>query len=89
MTKKKTVHIEGVDLGIEWQDAGPWRNYEIQAHGSTYAELIEDATISEIDQDGGELNCYGINDASTSVALAAQKVIERECKKAGIKVGSR
>lgn len=50
------------ELGIEYQDAGPWRSYHLYASGDSIQELIEDSSISEIDQDGGELDCYGINE---------------------------
>jgi len=55
------------ELGIDWQDAGPWRSFHLTASGCSEKELVEDATIAEIDQDGGELDCYGLDDCGTEV----------------------
>lgn len=64
------------DLGIMYQDSGPWRSYQLTASGNTFEELLEDATISEVDQDGGELNCYGLDDADTEVERETIKLIK-------------
>ena len=74
-TSKKVKYYIEEDLGIDYRDAGPWRSYELTAGGDTQAELIEDATISETDQDGGELDCYGFEDASNEVQEAVLKLI--------------
>lgn len=63
------------DLGIDHRDSGPWRSYSISAGGNTIEELIEDATISETDQDGGELNFYSIDDASNEVGNVAMTLL--------------
>lgn len=65
------------ELGVEYRDAGPWRSYELTAEGSTYLELLDDATIAEIDQDGGELAVYGLDDAPNEVIEAARAEILR------------
>lgn len=49
------------DIGLDYQDAGQWRSYSLETSGDTYAELIHNATISETDQDGGEIDCYDLN----------------------------
>ena len=69
MKNVNTYHIDE-NLEIDFQDCGQWRSYHIYTQGDTLQELIEDATISEIDQDGGELDCYGIEDTyQTSYGL--------------------
>jgi hypothetical protein len=56
------------DLGISYQDEGPWRSYEISdARGNTREEFLESLAISEVDQDGGELDTYGFADAPCEV----------------------
>jgi len=64
------------DMGIFHQDCGPWRSYQLYFAGNNLQEILEDMTISEIDQDGGELNCYGIDDAENEVQKAAYQIIE-------------
>lgn len=65
-------NIDESDLGVDYQDAGPWRSYGLESHGETIEELFENAYVYEIDQDGGELNHYHIEDASTEVYKAAR-----------------
>lgn len=67
--------IDESDIGIDYQDEGPWRSYGVQSEGSTIDELLENAYIYETDQDGGELNCYPIDDASNEVYGAAMQVL--------------
>jgi hypothetical protein len=56
------------DLGISYEDEGPWRSYDISdACGNTVREFLEAINISEIDQDGGELRSYGFEDAPSEV----------------------
>lgn len=64
------------ELNVEWADAGTWRYYQLNTSGDNLAELIKEATISEIDQDGGEINCYGLHDCSSQVFHAAIVIIE-------------
>lgn len=68
--------IEG-DLGISYQDAGPWRSYEAEGAGDTIESFLDSLTIIEIDQDGGELNCYGYNDAPNAVQNVIDNYIKR------------
>jgi len=58
------------DLGIEYRDCGKWRSYQLTAQGNTIEELIESATISEVDQDGGEITCYDIGEGSEACEVA-------------------
>lgn len=50
------------ELGIDFQDEGRWRSYELDAYGDTFEDLLDSAHISEVDQDGGVIDCYGIDD---------------------------
>lgn len=60
--------IQDGDLGISYNDCGPWRSYDIaDCYGNDPLDAINNCTIAEIDQDGGELNCYGFDDAPTKV----------------------
>ncbi len=63
-------------LEVEYQDEGPWRSFDLKAEGNSYEQILDDAAIFEIDQDGGELRCYGLSEASEEVRAAAMKVIE-------------
>ncbi len=68
------------DLGVSYQDEGPWRSYQLTASGDTLEELLEDANIAEIDQDGGDLDFYPLEDASNEVEKQATKLIEELIK---------
>jgi hypothetical protein len=63
------------DLGVDYQDAGPWRSYQIIGQGKSIAEFLKDVLIYEIDQNGGELNYYDIDNADREVENAAVKLI--------------
>jgi hypothetical protein len=76
----KTIHIDQ-DLDIHYQDEGPWRSYRLTARGSSFGELIDDAGIEEIDQDGGTLRCYSILDAEKEIRYRALDVIMGKARK--------
>lgn len=63
------------DLGIDFADAGPWRSYQLETSGDTFTELVQNATVSEIDQDGGTLFAYGIDEAPSQVEAACLRMI--------------
>lgn len=68
-------NIDESDIGIEYQDAGPWRSYGLESSGETIEELFENATIYETDQDGGEIDSYSIDDAEVEVYRVANKFL--------------
>lgn len=68
------------ELPINYQDAGPWRSYHLEAAGNTYEELLTDAYIAEVDQDGGELNFYPLSEAGNAVYDAAERVLKGAIK---------
>ena len=72
------------DIGIDWQDSGQWRSFNLYATGDSMKELIEEACISEIDQDGGELNSYGLEHASNEVFKEALAMLKSEIKTKGL-----
>ncbi len=63
------------DVGISYADCGPWRSYDIDGAGDTIEEFFENAVISEVDQDGGELDCYGLEDAPNEVINAVESYL--------------
>lgn len=63
------------DLGIDYADQGAWRSYNLETSGDSLTELAKNAVIFEIDQDGGDLNNYSLEDASSEIYNAAIKVI--------------
>lgn len=70
------------DVGISYQDEGPWRSYQLTASGDSLEELLADASISEIDQDGGDLDHYPLEDATNEIQDEATKLLEELVKKA-------
>lgn len=69
------------DLVVEFRDAGVWRSYNMTAEGRTYEELEDSVTIAEIDRDGGELACYGLDEAPNDVYDAVMRVLMNEFEK--------
>jgi hypothetical protein len=55
------------DVGVSYQDEGPWRSYQLTASGDSLEELLISAEIAEIDQDGGDLDLYSLEDAPNEV----------------------
>lgn len=74
---KPCYSFDGVDMGISYQDAGPWRSYELTSFGNTFAHLIENATVTELDHDGGEIRSYGLIEAPGNVAERACQMIDQ------------
>ncbi len=69
-------YLPAGDLGVDFRDAGPWRSYdvdEVRAH--TARDLLAEVSISEVDQDGGDLACYGFEDAPREVQDAILKAV--------------
>lgn len=77
-------YIIDCDTGVDHADEDQWRNYQLYTQGSTRAELLSEAGIAEVDQDGGELTCYGLDDARSDVYSAALNIINAYCDKHGI-----
>jgi hypothetical protein len=69
------IELNVDDLGVNYQDCGPWRSYSFNTFGSTLEELWDNATVSEIDQDGGEIDCYGAGEAPMEVFNMIEKII--------------
>lgn len=63
------------ELGVDWCDEGPWRSFHLTASGNTPLELIDDAVIEAIDQDGGTLGTYTIDEYSQDTEAAALREI--------------
>lgn len=63
------------DIGIDFADAGPWRSYHLETTGDSFNEMVQNATVSEIDQDGGELDTYSIEQASSQIEMECLRMI--------------
>jgi hypothetical protein len=69
-------------LPTEYRDSGRFRSYQLYAEGRTLEALYESATISEVDQDGGEIRCWGFDDVYCNEAAAdAERVIKARFEK--------
>ena len=75
------LFIEEDDLEVFYQDVGPWRSYSLSTSGISISELVENGWIFEIDQDGGELDSYALEDAPNDVIKAAIDCINLEFNK--------
>jgi len=74
-SKKPRYIIEEEELGISFQDEGPWRSWHLSTYGDSIASLIWNADISEIDQDGGSIDFYPLEDAEPDILAAAEQII--------------
>lgn len=54
-------------LDYDYQEGSPWRSYHLESGGSTLAELIEEAVISEVDKEAVVLDCYGLSEAKRPI----------------------
>lgn len=70
-----TYSIDTTDIGIDFADAGPWRSYQLETSGDTFDQMVQNATVSEIDQDGGTLSAYGLDEASSQIEAACLRLI--------------
>ena len=75
------MNIEINDIGIDYRDSGPWRYYSLITAGDTLSELMNNAVISEVDQDGGELNSYGLDNASNEIQDKVLELLTKEIER--------
>lgn len=73
-TKSQTMRVD-VELPTEYRDSGQWRFYRLTSFGRTLQQLVREATIEEVDQDGGTITCYGLGDAPSDVERDAVLVL--------------
>ena len=64
-------NIDESDIGIDYQDTGPWRSYGVESSGETIEELFDNATVYETDQDGGIIDSYDLDVADDDVYKVA------------------
>jgi Fe-S-cluster containining protein len=69
------------EIGIDYADCGPWRSYHVYAEGETVEQLMNDATISEVGQDGGDLDSYSFAGASETIQDKLISIFEASLKK--------
>ena len=69
------IVIEDVELGVPYEDEGQWRSYHFSTEGRTLEQLEENGSISEIDQDGGEIRNYPMGEGTHQVYMAAMNAI--------------
>ena len=72
------MYIDNLDVGVDFADEGPWRSWYLTTEGSTLKECLDNASIAEVDQDGGDLDCYGIDDAPSEVYNVCVYLIQRK-----------
>lgn len=69
--EKKAYHIE-LDL------SDIYGNKNLEASGYTKEEMIEDANILLTDNDGGELDCYGVDEFTEGEYKILMEAIDEE-----------
>lgn len=63
------------ELGIDFADEGQWRSYHLETSGDSFNEMAQNATVSEVDQDGGTIDAYGLDQASSEIETACLRMI--------------
>ena len=76
MNIQKLDMVVDTETGITFQDEGVWRSYHLYSEGETLLELIDNAYIAEIDQDGGELTNYSIDNMNKDDHSLCFKLLE-------------
>lgn len=66
------------ELNVEFTDEGPWRSYRLYTSGRYIQDFIDNASIEEIDKDGGTLRTYELDKSSDEVLQAAIKIILKQ-----------
>lgn len=84
MTEAKNLmlHVAVLDIGIDYADAGQWRSYGFETFGMNKKELLDNCTVFETDQDGGELNSYSLDKASNPVYDQVKRILQKKMERA-------
>lgn len=72
------MHVIEQDLGISIEDDGPWRGLYLSTEGENLVELVLNATITEVDQDGGDHNVHCLEDANSKVQRVVSLLISEK-----------
>lgn len=59
-------------------DAGGWVGMSFETYGDNLEELKENCTIAEVDQEGEEVNCFGIEETTKKEHDAIIAYIKKE-----------
>lgn len=70
MSIPKHVIIENEELGVDWEDEGPWRSFHLDTEGECLANLLDNASVAAVDQDGGDLYNESLYDSNLCVEAA-------------------
>lgn len=72
---KRNIEID-TDTGFCNEDEGGFRSLQLNASGENLGQLIDSATIWEVDQDGGDTGRnYSIYDARNEVTSMCEAII--------------
>jgi hypothetical protein len=85
MSKQYRFGFERKEMGVEYRDAGPWRHYELSTYGDNVEQMIDNAEVSSVDQDGGDIgNSKPLSDTSREIEACGEEMIrdfvEREVR---------
>ena len=79
-SKQYKYSIDDVECG-DIDDDGPWRGCTLSSEGNTLKELIDNAWISETDQDGGEGNGpYQLEDSDSTIQATCEVILKELVK---------
>jgi len=71
------VIIDCEEMGVEYRDEGVWRSYILNVSGNLQDDLGANASVTEVDQDGGEITTYALLDSCEAVRERGYDMIEK------------
>lgn len=63
------------EMGVSYQDSGQWRSFHLETSGDSLSEMLDNATVSEVDQDGGTIDAYDLREASSQIKNVGFRII--------------
>jgi hypothetical protein len=67
--------IQNAQTELDRSDADGWRSFNVSAEGNDLVELISNAQIEEVDQEGGTTDQYPLKDATVDLQAAAISIL--------------
>jgi hypothetical protein len=70
----KKYYVEA-DLDAPYEDCGQFRTYRLDTEGDSLVELLDNAQIFEVDEDGGDVGNFMLYDSGTGPVIAESELV--------------